>query len=148
MITKHEMDMILAVVRDYVKSLMGRYTPSEAVLANFEEEHMSFYSGYTKVNQDTIRELVRAVKQAFAALPTPTSAPEELKYANGNSVFEVLGNELIVKNHLGLACFSVDENGLHVIEDIEIRGNMKLSNIALSKIQIDLTQQDLDDLWT
>lgn len=148
MISKHEMDMILAVVRDYVTSLMGRYTPSEVVLANFEEEQMQSYSGYNKVNQGTIRELIKAVKQAFAALPAPSAAPEEMKYANGNLVFEVRGNDLLIKDYRGAVCISVDGTGVHILEDMSVSRDLRLSSVAQQAVRIELTQQDLDDLWT
>lgn len=145
--TKTEIDMMLGVVDSYIKSVLGKYTPSELALADFERRFMAQYSGYTKVNQTSIRELVTAIKQAFAAIPTGDT-PSELTYDNGTRVFGVSGDTLMIYNANGSVAMSVGKDGVRVLQPLGILGTLTMSESAKQTIRINVTPKEIDDLWT
>lgn len=131
MVTKRETDNILAIVREVVDAYISKYTPGEIVLAHFEDECMSSYSGLQPVQQGTIRKLVKAVSAAVSQ-----------KEQAGNIVYPD-GNVLVSTNSTGATFYApdgsvvmtVNVDGIVMPKDFSVMGNLELGADAEQLIE-------------
>lgn len=144
--TKTEWDRVVAIIDDLITQRLGKYTPSETAMAEFENESMHGYVGYVPVTQNTIRELVLSIKQAFAALePTGDGT---LRYSNGNRVFMVNNDELYIYDKNGRTVMRIGNGTINILDDAIIAADLMLSKEALAAIQVNITRNEIDALWT
>lgn len=146
--TKTELDQITAIMEELIEQRVGKYKPSEMVLGDFEKVNLARYHAHTPVTQVTIRELIHYIQAAFASLPDIQHLPTELKYSNGNHAFMINNDELNIYDYNGNVAIKVKREGVYVSSELKVLGSLSLSNAAKQEVSINITTQDIDNLWT
>lgn len=146
--TKFELDQISAIIDELIEQRISKYKPSELLLGEFEKVNMRGYASTTPVTQVTIRELVRAVQAAFASLPDIQYLPSELKYSNGNRAMMINNDELNVYDYNGNVAIKVKRDGVYINNNLFVQSGLTLGAAAQQAVSINITQQEIDDLWT
>ena len=150
--TKGEIREVIELVNQYIATYMAKYTPGETALMNFEEECMNGYTGAQPVTQGTIRKLVHAVAAAVGDKTKPTT----VTYPDGSEMFSANKSGVIFFDTTGEAVFRLDSNGMTVLKELSVDGNMILSSLAGNAVTSvveqmlaseEETKNDIEEIW-